>query len=50
MKKLNLYLLRHGKTLANEKKLYCGFTDLLLSEKGIEELALLKEKISLSRS
>ena len=45
MKKLNLYLLRHGKTLANEKKLYCGFTDLLLSEKGIEELALLKEKI-----
>lgn len=46
MKKLNLYLLRHGKTLANEKKLYCGFTDLLLSEKGIEELALLKEKIS----
>lgn len=46
MKKLNLYLLRHGKTLANEKKLYCGVTDLPLSEKGIEELALLKEKIS----
>lgn len=46
MKKLNLYLLRHGKTLANEKKLYCGFTDLPLSEKGREELALLKEKIS----
>lgn len=45
MKKLNLYLLRHGKTLANENKLYCGFTDLPLSEKGIEELALLKEKI-----
>ncbi|MBS5939592.1 histidine phosphatase family protein [Clostridium sp.] len=46
MKKLNLYLLRHGKTLANENKLYCGFTDLPLSEKGREELALLKEKIS----
>lgn len=46
MKKLNLYLLRHGKTLANEKKLYCGFTDLPLSKKGREELALLKEEIS----
>lgn len=46
MKKINLYLLRHGMTLANEKKLYCGFTDLPLSKKGREELALLKEKIN----
>ena len=33
-----IHLLRHGKTLANEKKLYCGHTDLPLSENGIAEL------------
>jgi len=30
-----LYLIRHGQTVANEKKLYCGATDLSLSRKGI---------------
>ena len=29
-----LFLFRHGMTLANEKKLYCGKTDLNLCEKG----------------
>ena len=33
-----IYLIRHGKTEANEKWLYCGSTDLPLSEKGREEL------------
>ena len=33
-----LYLIRHGKTEANEKHLYCGSTDLPLSPKGREEL------------
>ena len=33
-----IYLIRHGKTPANEAKLYCGSTDLELSEAGIEEL------------
>ena len=33
-----LYLIRHGRTEANEKWLYCGSTDLLLSEKGAEDL------------
>ena len=33
-----LYLIRHGRTEANEKWLYCGSTDLFLSEKGAEYL------------
>ena len=35
---MRLFLIRHGKTEANEKRLYCGSTDLPLSEKGREEL------------
>ncbi|WP_194191289.1 histidine phosphatase family protein [Clostridium chrysemydis] len=37
-----LYLIRHGKTFCNEKKLYCGKSDIELSDKGREEI---KEKI-----
>ena len=33
-----IYLIRHGKTSANEKHLYCGSTDLPLSDRGKEEL------------
>jgi len=40
MKKI--HLIRHGLTYANENKLYCGGTDLELSEKGIKEIANLK--------
>ena len=35
---MTIYLIRHGKTEANEKYLYCGSTDLPLSKAGIEEL------------
>ena len=35
---MTVYLIRHGKTLANEKKLYCGSTDLPLSDCGREAL------------
>ena len=35
---MTIYLIRHGRTEANEKWLYCGSTDLSLSEKGREEL------------
>ena len=35
---MSIYLIRHGKTQANEQHLYCGSTDLPLSEKGREEL------------
>ena len=31
---MNIYLIRHGLTEANEKKLYCGKTDLPLSPAG----------------
>ena len=32
-----IYLIRHGKTEANERHLYCGSTDLPLSDAGIAE-------------
>lgn len=35
---MTIYLIRHGKTEANEKRLYCGSTDLPLSEAGRAEL------------
>ena len=35
---MRLYLIRHGKTEANEKHLYCGSTDIPLSETGVQEL------------
>ena len=35
---MTVYLIRHGKTEANEKHLYCGSTDLPLSGSGREEL------------
>jgi len=42
MKKI--HLIRHGMTYANENKLYCGKTDLALSEKGIAEIIKLKSQ------
>lgn len=35
---MTIYLIRHGKTVANEQHLYCGSTDLPLSPEGLEEL------------
>ena len=43
---MTIYLIRHGKTEANEQHLYCGSSDLPLSEKGREELAELHYEIS----
>lgn len=42
MKEIKLYLIRHGKTYCNEKQLYCGRSDVGLSENGIKEL---KERV-----
>lgn len=39
-----VYLLRHGKTAANEAHLYCGATDLPLSPAGRAELLALRER------
>lgn len=36
-----LHLIRHGQTLANQKHLYCGKTDLPLTEEGIEAIRFL---------
>lgn len=46
---MNIYLIRHGKTAANEQHLYCGSTDLPLSEQGKAELCKLKYHISCTR-
>ncbi|MBQ7816031.1 MAG: histidine phosphatase family protein [Oscillospiraceae bacterium] len=35
---MKLYLIRHGKTFASEQHLYCGSSDIPLSENGIKEL------------
>lgn len=35
---MTIYLIRHGRTEANERHLYCGSTDLPLSEQGREAL------------
>lgn len=43
---MKLYLIRHGKTEANKKRLYCGQTDISLCKEGREELFSLKGKIS----
>ena len=43
---MSIYLIRHGKTEANEKRLYCGSTDLPLSEEGREELRTLTYAIT----
>ena len=42
---MNIYLIRHGKTEANEKHIYCGSTDLPLSETGRRELKELRYDI-----
>ena len=42
---MTIYLIRHGKTEANEKHLYCGSTDIPLSQAGKEELCKLKYNI-----
>ncbi|WP_296321063.1 histidine phosphatase family protein [Treponema sp. UBA3813] len=44
--KKEIFLFRHGRTLANEKKLYCGKSDLPLSPRG--EAELLEKKLTFS--
>lgn len=42
---MTIYLIRHGKTEANEKRLYCGSTDLPLSPTGRRELNSLSYQV-----
>ena len=39
-----IYLIRHGMTSANEKRLYCGSSDIALTENGREALKRKREK------
>lgn len=43
---MSIYLIRHGRTFANDNWLYCGSTDLPLSETGREALQQLHYEIS----
>ena len=43
---MRLVLIRHGLTRANEEHLYCGSTDLPLSENGRRELETLRSSFS----
>lgn len=42
---MKIHLIRHGKTKANEKHLYCGSSDLQLSFQGIKELKQLRKEV-----
>jgi len=42
---MKLSLIRHGKTEANKKRLYCGQSDISLSEQGRQEIVTLKETV-----
>lgn len=46
---MSIYLIRHGKTRANEEHLYCGSTDLPLSPAGQAELRELRYDIHPAR-
>jgi len=39
-----IHFIRHGRTFANEKSLYCGSTDVPLSESGVKEILDFKSK------
>ena len=39
-----IHIIRHGRTDANERRLYCGSTDISLSEDGTREILALKGK------
>ena len=43
---MTVYLIRHGMTEANEKRLYCGSTDIPLSDTGREALSHLRYTVS----
>ena len=35
---MQIHIIRHGRTCANEKGVYCGSTDISLSERGVREI------------
>lgn len=47
---IKVTLIRHGKTYANEQKLYYGFSDIDLSNDGIDQLNMLKKQIKYEKA
>lgn len=45
---MKLILIRHGKTAANDLRLYCGKTDIGLSDNGIKELENIKYALDIT--
>lgn len=45
MNRVILNVIRHGKTKCNEQRLYCGKSDVSLSENGVKELIEVKQKV-----
>ncbi len=45
-----IHLIRHGETVANKNKLFYGFSDVPLSDTGVEKLLKIKKYISSSMS
>ena len=43
MSNKKIYLIRHGRTEANEARIYCGATDLPLSENGAKDIEKMRE-------
>ncbi len=46
MNNLNIHLIRHGETTANKDRLFYGFSDVLLSDIGRQDLINIKDKYS----
>lgn len=49
MKEIKLYLVRHGKTYCNERQLYCGKSDVELSESGKEQLREISRRVKYAK-
>lgn len=41
---MTVFFIRHGRSTANEKNLYCGQTDVDLSENGVKEILSFREQ------
>lgn len=47
--KYHIYLFRHGQTEFNQKKIFTGWTDSLLTKKGIQDAKTVAEKLQKKR-
>ncbi|MBQ5437441.1 MAG: histidine phosphatase family protein, partial [Firmicutes bacterium] len=45
---MKIYILRHGRTEANERKLYAGASDWPVSKEGLKDLEELKARLDYS--